>query len=164
MPSKLVGWHGQHTSDERRQSREEPDAGSVSSSRIKLTHLILEALPALVARVLPVPSYKLWRHSFSEQAKKLSLLHNKSLIIIKVSLFIPKFMSIIIFVESFSSSKIFGREVWCYHQLSYLSQLSHQLSYLSQVTTANRYWKAEVSNGEEIRLWKAWYTTIVKEK
>ena len=51
----------------------------------------------------------------------------------------PKFMSIIIFVESFFSSKIFGREVWSYHQLNYLSQLSHQLSYLSQITTANRY-------------------------
>ena len=76
----------------------------------------------------------------------------------------PKFMSIIIFVESFFSSKIFGREVWCYHQLNYLSQLSHQPSYLSQITTANRYWKAEVSNGEEIWLWNAWYATIVKEK
>lgn len=106
MPSKLVGWHGQHTSDEHRQSRAGRDAGSESSSRIKLTHLILAALPALVARVLSVPSYKLWRHSFSEQAEKLSLLHNKSLIIIKVSLFMPKFMSIIIFVESFFSSKI----------------------------------------------------------
>ena len=45
MPSKLVGRHGQHSREERRQSRAERDAGSATNSRIKLTHLILVQSP-----------------------------------------------------------------------------------------------------------------------
>ena len=57
MPSKFVGWHGQRTSDKRRQSRKNQVRQFYPTAALASRISLRAALPLLVARVLPVPSY-----------------------------------------------------------------------------------------------------------